>query len=290
MFLVKNTFYIDSITNLYTKPVKNCGFIITDEQNDLYNKQLGEFNYTDIDGLSKINFDLEKFILYVEPYNYVKIYNSLINKILDTYECLQPYEQIIKNGKSLHVLHEIEIDDHDEFIDLENLNISKLHELSFEFLIPILFLTKPRIDRYIKEKLVRFVLSWKQSVHQKCYHKVLKDYISNSDFDGAKTLLLLKTFNNDTFVELLNLCKSLQPIRDHFMGELRFEVDFLLTFNNNWESLVDFIINYSVRYLDSKNYKYNEILIQYLFGVISNECATSCSSVEQQTVDGSSSS
>lgn len=290
MFLVKNTFYVDCISNLYTKPVKNCGFIITDQQNDFYNKELGDFNFTDIDDIHKINFDKEKFILYVEPYNYVKIYNSLIRKIIDTYQCLQPYEQLIFDGKSLFVLHEIGIDDHDDLFDLTSLDIMKLYELSFEFLIPILFLTHPRIDMYIKEKLTKFMLSWKKHLHKKCYDKVLKYYLKSKDSNSAKSLLLLKNHNGDTFIELLALCKSIQSNSERFLGEILYEIDFLLTFNNNWASLVDFIMNNNVRYLDSKNYKYNEILIQYLFGVISDECAASCSSIEQQTINGSSSS
>lgn len=290
MFLVKNTFYVDSISNLYTKQVKNCGFIITDQQNDLYKKELGEFNFTDIDNIHKINFEQEKFILYVEPYNYVKIYNSLIHKIINTYPCLQPYEQFIFDGKSLFVLHEIGIDDHDDFFDLTSLDIMKLHELSFEFLIPILFLTQPRIDRYIKEKLTKFIISWKNHVHKKCYDKVLKYYIISKDLNSAKSLLLLKNHHSDTFIDLLTLCKTIQSNSESFLGEILYEIEFLFTFNNNWASLVDFIINNNVRYVDSKNYKYNEILIQYLFGVISDECATSCSSIEQQTINGSSSS
>lgn len=273
MFLIKNTFYVDCVTNLYTKPVNNCGFVITDPTNELFHQDVGEFNIDDIHKVSNFSFLDEKFILYVSEYDYVLLYNSLIKKILDVYPCLKPFADDIYKAQKIHIMSDMELQIHSETIDLTQLDISNLHELSYEFLIPVLYITKPRIDRFIKEKLNNFIGKWKSHLHQKCYTKILQYFIYINS-DKLDMLLSFKKHDVDSFNMLLKMSIMLKSEQSDLFGEIYDEILFLHTFANNWESLVDFLISHQVRYVQSGNYKYNEYLINILSKAVQKNDST----------------
>lgn len=285
MFLIKNTFYVDCITNLYTKPVRNCGFIISDTTNELYNQPLGDFNLTSMESIGTFSFVQEKFILYVSEYDYVLLYNSLIKKVINNYNSLEQYVDVINLAKRIHVISDMNLSDHDDFVELSSLDLSNLHELSYEFLLPVLYITKPRIDRFIKEKLNNFLLSWKSYLHKKCYTKLINHLIciQSSQID---VLMQWRTFTDTHFNILLSACISWKQQEPELFGEIFNEILFLQKFDNNWDGLVDFLVSNNVRYIQSGNYKYNEYLISILSKAIIRNDSTCYTSTEQQTING----
>lgn len=269
MFLLKQRYYIDTLSNLYTKPVTNCGFVISDESHNQYNTHFGgEFNLTNVEDLTLDHFSYEKFVLFVDDHTYIALYNTLVENLLIQYPVLEQFKDAIKLGIQTHCLMDMKITSiHDETLDLPFQLL--LHEISFEFLIPIIACSNIRVDRLVKTKLDNFVNVWFDFMVYKTEIKYAK-YLISQGTSQLSDFVMVKNNWEYVFNSLITLFEQSSDV----IGDTYYDLVFLKNWkliNKDYNKLIDFLSNNVVRFLSSNNYKYNEWLVEILFKQVSNE-------------------
>lgn len=269
MFLLKQKYYVDTLSNLYTKPVTQCGFVITDENHDQYNTQFGGvFNLTKVEDLTLDHLSYEKFVLFVDDHTYIALYNTLVKNLLIQYPVLERFKDAILLGIHTHLLMDMNITSiHDETLDLSFDLL--LHEISFEFLIPILACSNIRLDRLVKAKLEKFVNVWFDFMLYKTEIKYAK-YLISQGASQLSDFVMVKGNWEYVFTSLIKLFEQSSDV----IGDTYYDLVFLknwMLINKDYTKLIDFLSNNVVRFLSSNNYKYNEWLVEILFKRVSDE-------------------